>query len=212
MFAFSLHRGRLNMRIPEMKIPGWFEKVDSMPDDPPYSGAYCFGSSGAGCFALVYPIPADQAMPYENPLAVIDGIHRALGDDQGLIEVERGVTPAGRRYLYSIVKTLRKPGSVQYCLRVNIEYPECAMQVMGFFEEMGTTGVRDSMVYILLSRHGVVKTTEEGLEGWGADPYDPFYTHGVLMNCAEKKEYDAQFPQHPLSELRRFAVKLVELN
>ncbi len=117
------------MKIPEMKIPDWFEQVDSMPEDPPNSKAYCYGSSAAGCFALAYPFPPDKAMPYGNPQAVVDGIHQALAEDQGLIEVETGVTAAGCRYLYSIVKTLKKPNGVQYCLRMNVEYPECAMQV-----------------------------------------------------------------------------------
>lgn len=200
------------MKIPDMKIPDRFEQVDSMPDDPPYSRAFCYGSSGAGCFALVYPVTVNRAMPYANPRFVIDGIHQALGDDQGLIEVENGVTACGRRYLYSIVKTLKKPGGVQYCLRMNIEYPECAMEVMGFFDETGTTGVRDSMVYVLLSQQGTVKTTENGLEGWSADPYDPLYTRGVCMNCSERKEFDTQFPEHPLSEMRRFVRELVGLN
>lgn len=201
------------MKFPELKIPVRFEQVDSMPDDPPNSRAYCYGNSGAGCFALIYPVPANQAMPYANPQAVIDGIHRTLGDDQGLIEVENGVTASGRRYLYSIVKTLKKPSGVQYCLRMNIEYPECAMEAWAFFDEMGTTGLRDSMILSeLLTRQGPVKITENGLEGWCVDPYDPGYTRGVRMNCSERKEYDAQFPQHPLSEMRRFAAELAELN
>ena len=41
---------------------------------------------------------------------------------------------------------------------------------------------------------------------------DPEYSNGVLMNCSDKKEYDALFPQHPLSEMRRFIAELIELN
>ena len=200
------------MKRPDLKIPDRFERVDSMPEDPPHSRAYGCGTSEAECFALVYPIPADQAMPFGDPGAVIDGIHQALGDNQGLIEVEKGMTASGRRFLYSIVKTLRKPNGVQYCLTMNIEYPECAVRVHGFFDETGTTGVRDSMVYVLLSGQGVVRTTEKGLEGWSFDPYDPMYTRGVCMNCSERKEFDAQFPRHPLSEARRFAAELAGLN
>ena len=200
------------MKIPEVKMPGWFEQVDSMPDDPPYSKAYCYGSSNAGCFALVYPIPARYAMPYDDPQSVIDEIHQELADDQGLIEVEKSVTSSGLRFLYSIVKTLKKPSGVQYCLRMNIEYPECTVQVQGFFDEMGTTGIRDAMVYAMLSNEGKVEVTEDGLKGWSADPYDLAYTHGVRMNCSERKEFDAQFPHHPLSEMRRFVRELVSLN
>ena len=80
--------GRFRQGIPVMQIPDRYERVKSLPDDPPCSRAYGYGTSGAECFALVCPIPAEQAMPYGNPQEVIDGIHRTLGDDQGLIEVE----------------------------------------------------------------------------------------------------------------------------
>lgn len=200
------------MKIPIVQIHDRFEQVKSLPEDPPYSRAFCYATSGAECFALVYPIPEEQAMPYGNPRAVIDGIHRILRDDQGLIEVEGGITAAGRYFLYSMVKTLRNSDGVQYFLRMNIEYPECTMQIQSFFDETGTTGVRDSMVYLLLSRQGEVKTTEKGMEGWASDPYDPSYTRGVCMNCSERREFDAQFPQHPLSEMRRFAAELIRMN
>ena len=200
------------MKIPGMKVPDWFEQADSLPDDPPYSRAYCYRSSGAGCFALVCPIPAQSAMPYGDPRSVIDGIHQAMGDDQGLIGVEAGISRGGRRWICSIVKTLQRTGGVQYCLTLHMEYPGCAVQVQGFFDETGTTGLRDAAVYVLLSRNGDVKTTENGLEGWSADPYDPWYTRGVRMNCSERREFDEQFPQHPLSEARRFLQELVSLN
>ena len=32
------------------------------------------------------------------------------------------------------------------------------------------------------------------------------------MNCSERKEYDELFPEHPLSELRKFVTEVVELN
>ncbi len=155
--------------IPEVAMPSWFREMNPMPEDPPDSEVYGYETPEAGCFVMCRPIPPEHAMPYDAPQAVIDGIHRELGDDQGLIEVEGGRTGAGRRYLYSIVKTLNHSyGGVQYCMTMHIEYPECAVQVQGFFDELGTTGVRDCMVYTLLSQEGTVRTTDEGIEGWCA--------------------------------------------
>ena len=200
------------MMIPEVIMPSWFRKMNSMPEDPPYSKAYGYETPEAGCFVMTQPVSTEYAMPYDHPQMVIDGIHRDLGENQGLIEVEGGMTGSGRRYLYSIVKTLNQPSGVQYCTTMHIEFPDCAVQVQGFFDELGTTGVRDSLVYVLLSQDGVVKATDDGLEGWSADPYDAAYKHGVCMNCSEEKKFDAQFPQHPLSEARRFVAELVGLN
>ena len=68
------------------------------------------------------------------------------------------------------------------------------------------------MVYSMMANEGLVKHTEDGIEGWAADPYDAEYDRGIPMNCSEKKEYDSQFPQHPLSEARRFIAELINLN
>lgn len=40
------------------------------------------------------------------------------------------------------------------------------------------------------------------LEGWVQDPYDPRYRGVALRSIADNEEYDAQFPDHPLSRLR----------
>ena len=37
---------------------------------------------------------------------------------------------------------------------------------------------------------------------WASDPYDPFWKRGYLMTRAEHAEYDAMYPDHPLSAAR----------
>ncbi len=200
------------MKIPEMILPERYELLKSLPEDPPYSRSFGFQTPGALCYVITRPIPTGSAMPYDNPHSVIDGIHQALADDQGLIMVEKGETKTGHRFIYSIVKSLKKPSGVQYCLTMHVEYEECAVLIHGFFDEMGTTGIRDAMVYAMLSNEGKVKTTENGIEGWNEDPFNPEYMRGNRMNCSERKEYDGLFPQHPLSEMRKFTAELAELN
>ncbi len=200
------------MNVANVKMPARYQLLDSMPEDPPFLKVYGYQTDGALCSVKCMPFRAENAMPYENPRAVIDGIHEALGEDQGLIEVESDVTAAGRRFLYSVVKTLQKPDGVQYCLTMHLDYMNYAFQIQGFFDETGRTGVRDTMVYLLLSKEGAVRITEDGIEGWCADPYDPVYKRGCLMNCSERKSFDKEFPQHPLTELRRFVKELADLN
>lgn len=200
------------MKIPEMIMPERYELLKSVPEDPPYTRSFGFQTPGALCYVVTRPIPAGSAMPFDAPRSVIDGIHHALADDQGLIAVEKGRTKAGRRFIWSIVKSLKEPSGVQYCLTMHVEYEECAVLVQGFFDEMGTTGFRDTMVYAMLSNEGKVRATGNGIEGWNEDPYDPEYTHGNRMNCSEHEKYDELFPDHPLSEMRRFAAELAELN
>ena len=198
------------LRMP--KMPGRYQKLNSMPDDPPYSCAYGYETNEAECFVMVYPISLVQAMPFDQPESVIDGIHAALGDDQGLISVDSGKTSAGLNFIYSIVKTLKEPSGVQYCLTMHLCYGQYAVQVQGFFDELGVTGMRDAIVFSQAQSEGKVKTVENGIKGWIADPYDPDYNHGCLMNLSEKQEYDRRFPQHPLSEARQFIADLASIN
>ena len=198
------------MRLPT--VPDRYRKMKSMPDDPPYSCAYGHETEEAGCFVIMYPIPLAQAMPFENPESVIDGIHEALGDDQGLVAVDSGKTMAGLDFIYSIVKTLKEPSGVQYCLTMHLCYGQYAVQVQGFFDELGVTGMRDAMIFTQAQSEGKVEATEDGIKGWNADPYDPDYSHGCLMNLSEQQEYDRWFPQHPLSEARQLIEDLTSIN
>ena len=178
-----------------------------MPDDPEGSEPYMAQTDTAGIFVMLFPIPAQNSMPYDNAQAVIDGIHSALGEDQGLIEVDTGETGKGRRYIYSIVKTLKQPSGVQYTLTMHVEYANHTECVQGFFDEINTTGLRDSAV--LSSFLG-----ESGgdMTGWFCDPYDPEYKKGVPMNASEQKELDTHFPDHPLSKARELIRYICEKN
>ena len=182
-----------------IKMPEYYEIGNNMPGDPEGSTVYLTRTNRAEVMALVYPIPEEHAMPFDNPQAVIDGIHNALAEDQGLIAVETGTTQLGNKYIYSIVKTLVQPSGVQYILTYNLLHNGETINLQGFFNEYQLTGERDSMVYALLSNKGEVGP---GFEGWGKDPYDSSYTRGVLMNRSEDPAFDEMFPEHPLSIAR----------
>ena len=97
-------------------------------------------------------------------------------------------------------------------LTMHLETEGPVMQIHGFFSEGHIAGARDAMVYAMLANRGEVRLCEGGIEGWTSDPYDPFFTFGVLMNRSEQAQYDNLFPRHPLSELRRFVRKVVVEN
>lgn len=71
-------------------------------------------------------------------------------------------------------------------------------------EERGATGLREAAVLEQALAEGRVTPGEDGeVTGWVADPYDPDFEAEVLRNQAEDERYDADFPHHPLSRLRR---------
>lgn len=191
-------------------LPREFTKVNSMPDDPENSSAYVKQTSNSINFMMIYPISKEASMPFGNENAVITGIHGALGENQGLIEVKSGITKNGKGYIYSIVKSKKQPSGIQYVLTMHIDNSNNILNVQGFFDENGMTGFRDTTIMNKLISEG--KIIPPNMDNWMQDPYDLNYKKGLLMNASEKAEYDSVFPDHPLSEMRTLIKYLIANN
>ena len=76
--------------------------------------------------------------------------------------------------------------------------------------ERGTTGVREAVVAATLMNEGKLSPGEYELH-WAQDPYEPSYRGvdiSVLLFMSDDESYDQQFPQHPLSKVRRMLATL----
>lgn len=158
---------------------------------------------------LISKTTSDKAMNFDGKQELIDGIHDCLGDNQGLIEVNAGKTKRGYDFIYSIVKTLRDDfmGAV-YFLRMNIGNGEDLLEIQASFEEIGTTGGRESFCTILAEKAGLINMSD--MIGWNEDSYDAEYTKGIPMNLSERSGVDALFPDHPLSQARELVIAITE--
>lgn len=185
-------------------IPDYFDRVQTMPDDPKDSVAYMVQSEYAACLALLFPTDESASLPRTKG-ALINGVRQFLAENQGLIQVE-----AEKDYLYTIVKTLKEPGGVQYVLTYQRFYPEFILNVQAFFEESGATGLRDNAVYGKCRSQGIVSTDEDPFAGWMRDPYDEGWKKGALMNMSELEEFDQYFPGFPLTLCREFVGALID--
>jgi hypothetical protein len=78
-------------------------------------------------------------------------------------------------------------------------------------KERGITGEREAIVTSQLIGAGKLKTLEDLERCWARDPYDPAY-HGVdrsvLRFLSDDECYDKEFPDHPLSKVRRLLLEL----
>lgn len=194
----------------KVNIPVNFQKLNSLPEDPKDSISYGKQTQSCSCFVMIYPISNEKSMPYENEMAVVNGIHGALGSNQGLIEVKSGITHNQKKYIYSIVKSKLEPSGMQYILTMHIDMGQYCMNIQSFFDEIGMTGTRDTAIMNKMINEG--KITPPNMSGWFKDPYDENYKNGIIMNLSEKEKYDVMFPQHPLSEMRSFIKYIIENN
>ena len=176
-------------------------KMESMPDDPANSAVYGTETDGAAVFVMFAPVENGQAMPFDKPDYVISGLHSALADDQGIIEVTSGKTRRGNGFIYSIIKTECEPAGVRYDLTLHIDLVKEIFGLRYTADERGVIGQREALI---LENAREEKLVGADMKGWRCDPYDPSYKKGALMNFSEQKEFDKLFPDHPLSVLRDF--------
>ena len=76
-------------------------------------------------------------------------------------------------------------------------YPDFILNIQAFFEETGTTGIRESVVYEIYRRQNPVRLDDDPFAGWARDPYDETIREGSLMNLSEQEQFDEQFPEFP---------------
>lgn len=163
---------------------------------------------------IVSEIPVqhtDKMLPLDKQ-AVIKQSYESMDESMGLIEVSVIDVAGGKQAIKTILKQEfeRAPlytGKLQYKTSMGN-----GLVVQVIAREHGITGVREAVVGDILSDHSVTEiktesggtlTKQGGLpKDFDADPYDPEYKKGYLMNKSELSDYDAKFPDHCLSVLR----------
>lgn len=120
----------------------------------------------------------------------------------GLIEVE-----LHKKKRFTIVRTIFKvpqePKGITYVGSLTIPFKSCSFVLKVQAVEAGPTGLRETVVADKLMRAGWFDEPK-----WSADPYDSALTTGHMMNMAEAQEYDKDFPNHPLSQVRNLLTQL----
>ncbi len=198
-----------------IKVPADYQQVNSLPGDPVGSISFMKKTPVAACLAMYNSISSEQSMPFNSKEEVIRNIHNTLEQDQGVIEVESGITPAGKKYIYSIIKTFNRGGiAIKYSLSLHIgHFADRIFETQAVFDGIGDNAVlRDAAVYNILQKEGKIGVGDPDVSNWAMDPYDSQYRHGVLMNMSEKAEYDEAFPGYPLTEARLLVKNLIVMN
>ena len=207
---------------PPFVIPSKYEKAnDEIKTEagfPVDNDIYCAFNDDTYAFIQFKTSLSDEPYDYDEQ-SLIDLIHDSIkeNDDDltGIVEISGGTTKSGGKYIIQILKqsAIDDNGNHtgnQYLLDLYIQKDGEDQLVEGNFVEVGTTGLRDTVILDKMMREG--KVSDDFPNGWAMDPYDPEFKKGFLMNLSEREEYDKLFPSHPLSEARRFAKFVVGSN
>jgi len=131
---------------------------------------------------------------------------RASVGPRGGAMIEVGlVTLDGVGALREIVKVPQNPTGMGYLGSLMMPFRDFGCMIAVACRERGTTGMRDTMIFATLMQKGEISLPSGAGQpaGWMADPYDPAIATPPGRNRADDPQYDAIFPDHPLSRLRR---------
>lgn len=185
-----------------LNLPGWSEK------EPGHGMRFWHDSDGDVLAVRVFP--KEQVYPFTSSETEQRKWCRGQAEDHkaGLIEVHAStskIDPSGS-FIYKILK---KPAYTYVGqLGTRAHGAEVVWTVVA--NEHGVTGIREAVVTANLMSSG--KLTPDSYEkSWAQDPYEPDY-HGVdrsvLRFMSDDESYDAHFPDHPLSKVRRLLAAL----
>lgn len=202
------HIMELSLQNHTFIFPNDYHKLVHHPEDPADAIMLQKETAQAEILIKLRPVSGEQLMPFDDPQMIVDTIHASVTDRQGLVEVDAGYTTSGNDFVYSIVKCRQSTTGIEYILTLQIltdSAAGAALEIQGWFREIGSTGARDSLVHDQWA-------AEEDAGSWFEDPYNPDFKQGLLMNQSEAEAFDDFFPLHPLSEARRLINTLADTN
>jgi len=147
-------------------------------------------------------------LPYKKGLAGLRDFYRErVVENKGGILLVDCIEMHNMGIIKTVFKIPQEENGMYYVGSYTIPFERCSYVIKIEAPELGATGMRESVVVAqsLLSNPNF--DPENTDEGWKMDPYDENFTEGNPMNLSEKEEYDAQFPEHPLSQLRSYMRK-----
>ena len=160
-------------------------------------------ASGDGIGLYYFPVPPDIDADIDSVDEVRAfyrrGIQAAGG---GVIEIER-LEVDGCKAIRTIFK-IRQPSSMAYLGSLTLPFRDFSYVIKIQCTDQGVSGTREAIVLDTLLKSGAVTLDESGqMQGWTCDRDEQSTTGALARNKSESDEYDAQFPNHPLSRIRQ---------
>jgi hypothetical protein len=130
----------------------------------------------------------------------------SIANGFGIIEVG---TPQidGCLAVRTIFKVPQQPHGMTYVGSITLPFRDFSYVLKVQCIERGTTGLRETFIVAKMLSSGQVKIQKASdgppqVVGWWQGPYDSMTSAPVVRNLGDDEQYDAQFPNHPLSRLR----------
>jgi hypothetical protein len=121
----------------------------------------------------------------------------------GVVEIETGIVD-GCVAARTLFKITQQPTGRTYVGALTFPFRNFSYVFKLQSPERGITGVREAAVFANLTAAGtsLIDPKTSQFTGWLDDPYDSNEAGPMTRHISERREYDSQFPDHPLSRAR----------
>ncbi len=188
----------------------------------------CVWEAEGGGYVLLhfFDAPPDIPVPLKDVVDLTDFYRRSVASEGlGLLEIsviEIEGCPAIRLIVKAVLDEATTRGRA-YLGSLTLPFRDFSFVLKVQFEETGITGIRESVVLDQLLRSGEVQPRKgrtpgaathgvlgaSDLDGWIVEAND-LVPPDLARNVAEDVRYDLDFPDHPLSRVRRLLKQVEE--
>jgi len=160
--------------------------------------------SGDGVGIYFFPIPPDILADINSSESLSVFYGKMIAEAKNITGISIGSMEIdGCKFVKMIIKVPQQPFGMTYIGSLTLPFKNFSIVVKMQCAERGTTGMRESFVVDKLMGKGEIKIDKSGkFEGWETSSISS-RSEVWKINRAEAVEYDEQFPNHPLSILRR---------
>jgi len=163
--------------------------------------------------ALSAAVAPRRGFPSLSDREALTKYGRTFAESQGGSIVSMDTFLEGTVELAQCVYKRQRGSGYAYTAMIWVPLRNAVHVVTLFCGEGRMTGVREAVVAAKLAEEGELELEgfqhqdEKGavgqVKGWFQDPYEVNYPGPVLRSIADDETYDAMFPDHPLSRMRR---------
>ncbi|WP_443748621.1 hypothetical protein [Asticcacaulis solisilvae] len=153
----------------------------------------------------------DMMPDIDAALDDVDGLRRTyrratIENDLALIETETAQVD-GLPAVRTLFKGRMDPRGFVFMGAYTLPFAASSYVVRVQSEERGTTGMRETMVFMMAGLRDSDPVTRK-IIGWEQDPYEPGRTDAFMRNLADDAKHDAMIPDHPLTKVRTYLAEI----
>lgn len=187
---------RMRVRFPSVSSVSFYTCGWELLDEDFHQCLWMRDDRQSTMMSLFSDHPCDPRLLSERRLRELARLE-AMVDGGALISADL-IKMGGITAARCITKAPQNPRGTTYYGTIIVPFKSCHITISLRCRESGTIGMRQTLIFAERTAHGRPTTA------WQRDPYDASLKASSMRDLSEDERYDEQFPDHPLSRVRKY--------